>query len=92
MAELECRACLGPMPPADGQGRPRTWCSDRCRRDVSKWRRQEGMKRDELTLMRAIEELNGPTTHTADLIAELVHELEVVEWTRSQEREAGQVE
>ncbi len=65
MAELECRACLGPMPPADGQGRPRTWCSDWCRREVWKWRRQEGMKRDQLTLMRAIEDLSGPTTHTA---------------------------
>ena len=34
----------------------------------------------------------GPTTYTADLIAELEHELDVVEWTRSQEREAGQDE
>ena len=50
------------------------------------------MKRDALILMRAIEDLSGPTTYTADLIAELVHELDVVEWTRSQEREAGQDE
>ncbi len=50
------------------------------------------MTRDALMLMRAIEELNGSTASTAELIAELEHELEVVEWTRSQEREAGQDE
>ena len=44
------------------------------------------MKRDQLTLMRTIEDLSGPTADTADLIAELVHELDVVEWTKSQER------
>jgi hypothetical protein len=49
------------------------------------------MKRDALTLMKAIDDMN-PTSYTAELIAELEHELEVVEWTRDQEREVGQDE
>ncbi len=50
------------------------------------------MKRDQLTLMRAIEDLSGSTAYTAELISKLEHELEVVEWTRGQERKADQDE
>ncbi len=47
------------------------------------------MKHDALMLMKAIE-ASWPTAYAAEVIAELEHELEVVEWTRIQEREAGQ--
>jgi hypothetical protein len=30
-----CPACLAPMPPRSGTGRPRVWCSGRCRRLIS---------------------------------------------------------
>ena len=73
------------MPAPKSRGRPRRWCSERCRREVWKWRRQEGMKRDALMLMKAIE-ASWPTAYAAEVIAELEHELEVVEWTRSQDK------
>lgn len=52
---------------ADGRD---VWCSERCRREVWKWRRQEGMKRDALMLMKAIE-ASWPTAYAAEVIAEL---------------------
>jgi hypothetical protein len=41
-------------------------------------------------LMKAIE-ASWPTAYAAEVIAELENELDVVEWTRSREKEAGQV-
>lgn len=33
-----CPHCSGPMPSSKSRGRPRRWCSDRCRREASRAR------------------------------------------------------
>jgi len=80
-----CPACGGRMPAPKSRGRPRRWCSDRCRRQVWYWHRREEWKRLVLIIWKT--KLPSPTSDA--VIAKLEHQLDVVEWVKSFTRSVG---
>lgn len=63
--ETSCPACGAPVHQS-GKGRPRVWCSDRCRRLASEARRGQRLGYLDVDVQRAVELEPGPLT---DLVA-----------------------
>ena len=73
-----CRVCGGNLPPSSGRGRPKTYCSVRCRRAVEQARARLPWARHELeTWTRRAKQFGIPgDSRTAEQIVQEVAELE----------------